>query len=445
MANINKVVRMALSEIASTAAGAVNQTDAKIAAKVEAGEVMLADKGSVNISSICHDWSGSFYASDSVNDCIYKIDEGGRVSIFAGYPGINGDTLSVADARTARFDGPNCICSDKSGKIYIGDVNNYKIKVIHNGKVSTLAGTGIKGLLDGAGNVAQFNTISDLCVDRAGNVYVADLNCVRKITNDGTVLTIAGSKVEYVITGTVSPDLNGSYVSVGSRNGKPVFKNTTGSGYLWHDTTTYWIISATEGDLSGAIFGDDPGASPVSTSYGASGGAVGTATVALPAADSKENVQADNHTQIFGALRAIAVDQAGNVYVAEDGASKKIKKITPNGWVYLHSGSGAVGDSLGTSPYYSYTCEYSKPSALDVDESGNLYLLDISDTNGDRAIRLDFNGRPFVVANFKGTTLNLLLKDIVCTPGQKIMVVANGVEDNSSSSSESSASSDSSN
>ena len=47
------------------------------------------------------------------------------------------------------------------------------------GIVSTLAGIGSYGYLDGPSSIAQFNNPYDICDDGFGNVYVADSNNYR--------------------------------------------------------------------------------------------------------------------------------------------------------------------------------------------------------------------------------------------------------------------------
>ncbi len=99
----------------------------------------------------------------------------------------------------ARFDEPSCIATDKFGNIIVADTDNHKIKKITpDGVVSTLAGTK-KGLLDGNTSIAQFDSPIGVAVDSLGNVYVADHgnHRIRKITPFGVVITLAGSTAGY--------------------------------------------------------------------------------------------------------------------------------------------------------------------------------------------------------------------------------------------------------
>ena len=126
------------------------------------------------------------------------------VSTYAG-DGTNG--YADGDTSTCKFKGPFGMCIDNSGNLYIADNSNHRIrKISTDGTVATLAGTGVAGYLDGPGSTAKFNAPSDLCADADGNIYVSDFQnqYIRKITPDGTVSTIAGSGVAGFLDGTSS-------------------------------------------------------------------------------------------------------------------------------------------------------------------------------------------------------------------------------------------------
>lgn len=92
---------------------------------------------------------------------------------------------------TAQFSGPLGICLDKSGNLLVADSGNNVIrKISPSGEVSTFAGNGVAGDKLGLANEAQFNLPTGVCVDEAGNVYVADSgNCNRicKVATNGLV------------------------------------------------------------------------------------------------------------------------------------------------------------------------------------------------------------------------------------------------------------------
>jgi len=89
------------------------------------------------------------------------------------------------------------VLEDGSGNLYIADAGDQRVrKVTSNGKVQTLAGTGIVGFSGDGGPApqAQLNSPYGLVLDRQGNLYIADLGNarVRRVGADGTITTIAG-------------------------------------------------------------------------------------------------------------------------------------------------------------------------------------------------------------------------------------------------------------
>ncbi|WP_214225834.1 DUF6443 domain-containing protein [Pedobacter sp. B4-66] len=138
------------------------------------------------------DASGNLYVSDYGNNKIRKITTIGLVSTFAG-TGAQG--LTNGAALSATFKNPMGIAIDASGTMYVADRQNYVVRKISGGTVSTLAGSGVAGSADGTGTAASFNRPNAVTVDATGNVYIADDNnmVVRKITPAGVVTILAGA------------------------------------------------------------------------------------------------------------------------------------------------------------------------------------------------------------------------------------------------------------
>jgi sugar lactone lactonase YvrE len=140
------------------------------------------------------DGSRNVYVADSYNNLIRKITPSGIVSTLAG-SGKSGNANNSTDT-LASFNIPRGVAVDASGNIYVADAGNNLIrKIAHSGGVSTLAGSGSIGSANGTGTVASFNNPIGIAVDASGNVYVADAynNLIRKITPAGLVTTLAGS------------------------------------------------------------------------------------------------------------------------------------------------------------------------------------------------------------------------------------------------------------
>jgi len=229
---------------------------------------------------VAADGSGNVYVADAGNNVIRLISPLGMVSTFAG-TGIPGS----ADGKdTATFDSPMGVATDQAGNVYVADYENHLIrKITPAGSVSTVAGkAGIPGFADGVDTVARFDLPEALAIDAAGNIYVADAgnDAIRKITPDGTVSTLAG-------------------------NGSPGKANGSGKSASFN--------------------------SP------------------------------------FG----IAVDGSGNVYVADSG-NNLIRKVTPDGTVTTFAGSGLRGAGNGTGA----TSSFNTPAGLAIDAAGNIYVAD---------------------------------------------------------------------
>jgi len=142
-------------------------------------------------SAIALDHEGRLYVADTGNNAIRVVTPDGAVTTLAG-----GGEPGYLDGvgRAARFNGPVGIAVDDAGIVYVADTYNDRIRrIAPDGTVTTLAGNGKPGLLDGAALTAGFDTPSALAAGRDGVLYVADTgnHAVRRIGADGVVSTVA--------------------------------------------------------------------------------------------------------------------------------------------------------------------------------------------------------------------------------------------------------------
>src|SRR5262249_7098214 len=96
---------------------------------------------------------------------------------------------------SAQFNNPQGVGVDASGVVYVADTNNNRIRRIGtDGTVSTLAGNGTSGLVNGAAAQSEFNGPQGVVSDNQGNLYVADTgnSTVRFISAAGQVSSVAG-------------------------------------------------------------------------------------------------------------------------------------------------------------------------------------------------------------------------------------------------------------
>jgi hypothetical protein len=118
------------------------------------------------------------------------------VSTLAG-DGTNG--MKDGPAATARFSFPSDVAVDGSGKlIVVADLGNARVRSITlNGgayTASTAAGTGSSGLADGPISTAQLYNPLGVTLDGTGKIYVADSENFRvRLIAAGMVSSVAGS------------------------------------------------------------------------------------------------------------------------------------------------------------------------------------------------------------------------------------------------------------
>jgi len=138
---------------------------------------------------------GTIYVADAgESNRIRKISSDGNITILAGGNEGFADGAGVA----ASFNTPSALALGPDGNLYVADTGNNRIrKITPDGKVSTVAGNGSAGYVDGPAAQAQFNGPIGLAVSVKGDIYVADTynDVIRMITTEGEVTTIAGGGI----------------------------------------------------------------------------------------------------------------------------------------------------------------------------------------------------------------------------------------------------------
>ncbi|MEA1898540.1 MAG: hypothetical protein U9N53_12850 [Bacteroidota bacterium] len=137
--------------------------------------------------------TGIIYVASASNHVIRMLtpteDGGYVVSTLAGVPGKSGFADGQVDS--ALFNSPHGVVIAPGGGIYLIDIGNSRVRKIKDGIVSTLAGTGDAGSMDGSPGEATFTYPIDLVMD-GENILIADAatNSIRKIIPGSEVSTI---------------------------------------------------------------------------------------------------------------------------------------------------------------------------------------------------------------------------------------------------------------
>ena len=284
------------------------------------------------------DAAGNLYVFDQAN--LRKIDTDGNVSTLFGNSVVNPDGTNL---NVPSLKGASGICIDKLGTIYLSSGGNNMIyKVKPDMTVENYAGDdGYKGSDDGAAIGAGFYNPQGLCIDKAGNIYVADTYNykVRKISADGkTVTTLAGK---------------GVYED---------FKPGTGKAAVFSE---FWCVAV---DSKGNVY------VPINASRGTAIAKITPAGVVTSFAGDVNELSGEGNDGTgkaarFFRINAIAVDNEDNIIIGEN---YRVRKATPSGVVTTLAGINEAQwrDAVGPK------ARFGMINGLSVDNKGNIFVSD---------------------------------------------------------------------
>ena len=281
-----------------------------------------------SFGQVAADSLGNIFYADTYNNRIRKITAEGFVSTYAG-TGVYG--YAEGNVTSAQFRWPGGIAISSDGTVFVADSDNQRIrKISPAGIVSTLAGSGQRGLADGAGAQALFDSPNSMTVDPQGNILVVDRSNlkIRKVTPEGVVTTVVSG-------------------SIGDVNFPPVGISVTPNGDVYVSNVLFiWKVTP---DGSTSIAAGNP--SP--TGYHSDG----------PGASAE-----------FFVIRDIASDDLGNVYVAD---YTYLRKLDASGIVTTVAGSDPGPNGQNTALIADgpiTTARMSDMQSIDFDLRGNLYM-----------------------------------------------------------------------
>ena len=282
------------------------------------------------------DTVGNLYIADTYNNSIRKVSGGTITTIAgAGAPGSLGDG---GPAASATLDLPYNVSIDPSGNLYIADTYNQRVRMVANGIVSTLAGDGGKGFNGDGGpaGAAQLNGPEGVAAGLGGSVYIADTGNLRvRKVSAGVITTAAGHG-------------SGGFVGDGGPAGNAQLDNPSGvaidSGANLYiaDTGNHAIRMVSQGSITTVAGNGTAG-------YSGDGGEAASAQLNSPL--------------------GVAVDAAGNVYIADTG-NNVVRKVS-GGVITTVAGNGTAGPTVGGPA--TGTLLY-PPSAVAIDGAGGIYV-----------------------------------------------------------------------
>ena len=319
-------------------------------------------------TDVAVDAAGNLFIADRGNHRIRKVDAStGNISTVAGN-GAGGFGDEGGPAVEVPLANPRSVALGAEGNIYIVDTDIHLIRKVDasTGNISTVAGTGQGGGSGDGGPAVEAHLANprSVALDAAGNIYIADRDThrIRKVdASTGNIFTVAGNGWEG-----------------GSGDGGPAVEAqlylpsgvaVDGSGNIYiADTDNHRIrkVDAATGNISTVAGNGWDG-------YGGDGGPAVKAQLYFP----------------FG----LAVDGAGNIYVADRGNNRIRKVDAATGNISTIAGTGTQGYGGDGGPAVEAYLYF--PPGVAVDGSGNIY---IADTDNHRIRRLSPADTPRISA-----------------------------------------------
>lgn len=358
------------------------------------------------------DGDGNFYVADHNNHRVRRVSAStGEIITVAG-TGIRGFTGDGGPAVDARLSSPRGLAIDASGHLLIADTLNDRIRKVDlgSGIITTIAGGGSSLGDGGLATAAKLSLPEDVTTDGVGNLFIADLlhHRVRRVDNaTGIIETIVGNGTGG-FSGDSGPAVDASLffprgVAVAA-NGDIFVSDSSNSRIRKVDQatgtiTTLAVVGSPQGielDSAGDVVVSTFGSrvESVDGSTGVVTTLVGTVTLGF-AGDS-----GPASTALINRPQGVGVDGSGNIYIADTGNNRVRKVDATTNIISTVAGSGEGDGSLATN------AQFSAPHGIDVDGSGNLFVVD----SGNNRVR-KIDGTSGIITAFAGTGVTTPIGD----------------------------------
>ena len=351
------------------------------------GDGAAATAAQLNLPyGLAADSSGAVYVADLGNNRVRRIGPDGVISTVAG-TGTAGSAGDGGPATGAQLMAPRNLVVDSFGNLYISEFEGHRVrKVSPDGRIVTVAGTGVAGFRGdgGAAVAAQLDFPAGLALDRSGALYIADSENqrIRKALPSGVISTVLGGSPEialYTPLG-VAVDASGdilvgdasytvrAYTPAGKWN---IVAGTGAPGYAGDGGPASRALLTSVRDVAAAAGGSLYIADGVRVRRVDNSGTISTA-----AGDGYLHAVGDGGSALAALLSqpsAVALDFAGNLYIADPG-TQRVRKVDPNNVIETLAGTGAAG--LGGELIAGTASALNTPMGVAMAPSGNVYIAD---------------------------------------------------------------------
>jgi len=319
------------------------------------------------------DASSNIFIADTGNYAIREVLPAGTISTVAGTLGTPGYAGDGSAATSAQLNFPTAIAVDAAGNIFIADTDNFVIREVAGGNISTIAGNNTLAYSGNGAPAANaaLNIPSGVFVDASGNVFIADTenSVIRElVAATGVLQTVAG-------TGVVCPDST----------------TACGDGAL----ATSAQLNSPYGvfvDASGNIFIADTAGSKVREVIASSGviQTVAGTGVSCSTFSTCGDLGLAASAQLNNPY-AVVVDASGNIYIADTDDSA-IRVVNPGAAAATVAGVAIPAGSIATIAGTGTACadsssacgdggpatssQLNSPAGLSLDSAGDVFIAD---------------------------------------------------------------------